>query len=83
MTVFVACVLIGVLAGWLGGLAMRTSSQFGILLDIAAGVVGALLGPLLLGSGTAFESVMASALLALIFVALWTIAKRIAEVDVR
>lgn len=79
VTIDLLAVLIGIVVGWIGGLAMRTNSQLGILLDVLAGVVGALLGPRLFGGGTTFDNVMAAVLLALIFLGLWSIAKRSCE----
>jgi uncharacterized membrane protein YeaQ/YmgE (transglycosylase-associated protein family) len=49
--------IVGAILGWLGAIVLRIEAPRGILLNIAAGVVGALLmglfiGPLLLGSAS-------------------------------
>ena len=50
-------IVVGAILGWLAAIILRIESPRGILLNIAAGVVGALLtglfiGPLLLGSAS-------------------------------
>ena len=54
--------LVGALIGWIGSLAMRTDTSEGILIDIAAGALGAIPMAALLGNETTFDSVIAGAL---------------------
>jgi uncharacterized membrane protein YeaQ/YmgE (transglycosylase-associated protein family) len=43
--------IVGGIVGWLASLIMRTDAQQGILLNIAVGIVGAVVGGLILGRG--------------------------------
>lgn len=47
---WIAWVIIGGLAGWIGSKIMGTDAQQGLLLNIIVGVVGAFLGGFLLGA---------------------------------
>ena len=68
------CLSLGAFVGWLGSLVLSTDTQVGILQDILAGAVGALLGLLLFGgmssAGGAVESVLSSILGAVAVVAI-------------
>ena len=59
-------VLVGALIGWIGSVAMRTDTSEGILLDIAAGALGAIPMAALLGNQATFDSIIAGALGAII-----------------
>jgi uncharacterized membrane protein YeaQ/YmgE (transglycosylase-associated protein family) len=48
MMYLIGQILIGILAGWLAGKIMR-GRGFGLLLDLALGIVGALIGGLVFG----------------------------------
>lgn len=41
---FIAWLIVGAIAGWLGSRVMGTSRQQGLLLDIVVGIAGALIG---------------------------------------
>ena len=58
-------VLIGALLGWIASLVMKTDTSEGILLDIAAGSLGALPSASLLGNDYTLDSVLAGGLGAL------------------
>lgn len=60
--------LFGVLVGWVASLVMRTATNEGILIDIAAGMLGAIPMAALLGNNAALDSVVAGGLGALIAV---------------
>ena len=62
--------LVGALIGWIGSVVMRTDTSEGILLDIAAGMLGAIPMAALLGNNATFDTLIAGALGALIAVAL-------------
>lgn len=47
---WIAWIVLGGLAGWIGSKIMGTDAQQGIILNIVVGVVGALLGGFLLGA---------------------------------
>ena len=53
---FIIWVVIGGIIGWIASMIMRTNAQQGLLLNVAVGIVGALLGGWLLaplfGTGT-------------------------------
>lgn len=51
--------LFGALIGWIGSLVMRTDTSAGILLDLAAGLLGAIPFAALLGNGSTFDSLLA------------------------
>lgn len=55
-------ILFGVLVGWIASLAMRTGTTEGILLDIAAAVLGAVALASLLGNNSTFDSLVAGGL---------------------
>ena len=55
-------VLFGALLGWIASLVMKTDTSEGILLDIAAGSLGALPLASLLGNDYTFDSVLAGGL---------------------
>lgn len=63
-------VLFGALLGWLASLLTRTGTSEGILLDIAAGFLGALPLASLLGNNSIFDSVLAGGLGAILAVAI-------------
>jgi uncharacterized membrane protein YeaQ/YmgE (transglycosylase-associated protein family) len=44
--------LFGALIGWLASLVMRTDAQQGAFLNIVVGIIGAMIGGFLFGSGT-------------------------------
>lgn len=75
MTILLA-IVIGLIAGWLGSLAMRSDSRNAILLDLAGGLVGGLAGMVLFGSDYPFDAALASGLGALLVVALLAIGRR-------
>lgn len=54
--------LFGALIGWVASVLTRTDSSGGILIDIAAGVLGAIPMAALLGSDSTFDSVLAGGL---------------------
>lgn len=45
----IAWIIIGALAGWIASMIMKTNAQMGALANIAAGVVGALVGGWVVG----------------------------------
>lgn len=45
---FIAWVIVGLIAGWLASVVMRTNSEQGMLSDILIGMVGAVLGGFLM-----------------------------------
>ena len=55
-------VMFGASIGWIASIAMRTDTSEGILLDIAAGFLGALPLASLLGNNSTFDSVLAGGL---------------------
>ncbi len=69
---FVWAVIFGMLVGWLGSLVMRTQTFEGILIDIAAGLLGAIPMAALMGNDAPLDSILASCLGALVAVALVT-----------
>jgi uncharacterized membrane protein YeaQ/YmgE (transglycosylase-associated protein family) len=58
--------LIGALIGWVSSLVTRTGTSEGILIDIAAGVLGAVPLAALLGNNAYLDSIIAGSLGALI-----------------
>lgn len=54
--------LVGALIGWLASLIMRTDTPEGILIDIAAGTLGAIPLAALLGNDAIFDSLIAGGL---------------------
>jgi uncharacterized membrane protein YeaQ/YmgE (transglycosylase-associated protein family) len=62
--------LFGSLVGWIGSLIMRTDTSEGILLDMAAGLLGAIPFAALLGNGSTFDSLLAGGIGAMIAVSL-------------
>ena len=54
--------LVGALIGWLASLIMRTDTPEGILIDIAAGSLGAIPLAALLGNDAIFDSLIAGGL---------------------
>jgi uncharacterized membrane protein YeaQ/YmgE (transglycosylase-associated protein family) len=44
--------LLGALIGWLASMVMRTDAQQGAILNIIVGIIGAMIGGFLFGSGT-------------------------------
>jgi uncharacterized membrane protein YeaQ/YmgE (transglycosylase-associated protein family) len=54
--------LVGALIGWLASLIMRTDTSEGILIDIAAGTLGAIPLAALLGNDAIFDSLIAGGL---------------------
>ena len=63
-------VLFGTLIGWVASIVMRTDTSEGILLDIAAGFLGALPLASLLGNNSTFDSVLAGGLGAILALAI-------------
>lgn len=55
-------VLLGALIGWLASVAMRTNSNEGIVIDIAAGALGAIPLAAMLGNNAVLDSLVAGAL---------------------
>ena len=43
--------IIGGIVGWLASIIMRTDAQQGVLLNIAVGIIGAVIGGVILGRG--------------------------------
>lgn len=62
--------LFGALIGWIGSLIMRTDTSEGILLDMAAGLLGAIPFAALLGNSSTFDSLLAGGIGAIIAVSL-------------
>ena len=58
--------LFGALIGWVASLLTRTDSSEGILIDVAAGILGAIPTAALLGNGSTFDSLLAGELGAMI-----------------
>ena len=54
--------LFGALIGWIASLFMRTDTSAGIVIDVAAGVLGAIPMAALLGNDSTFDSLMAGGL---------------------
>ncbi len=54
--------LFGALIGWIASLLMRTDTSAGIVIDVAAGVLGAIPMAALLGNDSTFDSLMAGGL---------------------
>ena len=57
---------VGALIGWFASLVMRTDTSEGILIDIAAGLLGAMPMAALLGNEPIFDSLLAGGLGAMI-----------------
>ncbi|MDI9897542.1 GlsB/YeaQ/YmgE family stress response membrane protein [Rhodococcus sp. 05-340-1] len=47
---WIAWIIIGGLAGWIGSKIMKTDAQMGIILNIVVGIIGGLLGGFLLSA---------------------------------
>lgn len=62
--------LVGALIGWITSLLMRTETSEGIIIDIAAGALGAIPLAALLGNDATFDSLIAGGLGALMAEAL-------------
>ena len=58
--------LFGALIGWIASLVMRTDTSEGIVMDIAAGALGAIPMAALLGNQATFDSIIAGGLGAMI-----------------
>lgn len=58
----VFAMVFGALIGWVTSLLTRTDSSGGILIDIAAGMLGAIPMAALLGNDSTFDSVLAGGL---------------------
>ena len=58
--------LFGALIGWIASVFMRTDTSEGILMDIAAGALGAIPMAALLGNQATFDSIIAGGLGAMI-----------------
>jgi uncharacterized membrane protein YeaQ/YmgE (transglycosylase-associated protein family) len=69
---FFWAVIFGTLVGWLGSVVMRTPTSAGILIDLAAGILGAIPMAALLGNDATLDSILASCLGALVAVGLVT-----------
>jgi uncharacterized membrane protein YeaQ/YmgE (transglycosylase-associated protein family) len=69
---YILLVVIGGVLGWLASIVMRTNAQQGLFLNVAVGIVGALIGGVLLapmtGSGTITDGDYGFASLAVSFV---------------
>ena len=65
MFIFYA-MLFGALIGWIASVFMRTDRSEGILIDIAAGALGAIPMAALLGNDATFDSIIAGGLGAMI-----------------
>ena len=61
--------LFGALIGWVGSVAMRTDTSEGILMDIAAGALGAIPMAALLGNDATLDSILAGGIGAMIALA--------------
>lgn len=46
---FIAWIVIGLLAGWIASIIMKTDAQQGMLMDIIMGIVGAFVGGFVMG----------------------------------
>jgi uncharacterized membrane protein YeaQ/YmgE (transglycosylase-associated protein family) len=53
MTSFTIWLIVGGIVGWLASIVMHTDRQQGVLLNIIVGAVGAFLGSVVMGKGTA------------------------------
>ena len=62
--------LFGALIGWIASVVMRTDTSEGILMDIAAGALGAIPMAALLGNQATFDSIIAGGLGAMIALAI-------------
>ena len=62
--------LFGTFIGWVASVVMRTDTSEGILMDIAAGALGAIPMAALLGNEATFDSIIAGGLGAIIAVVL-------------
>jgi uncharacterized membrane protein YeaQ/YmgE (transglycosylase-associated protein family) len=67
--------LFGALIGWIASVIMRTDTSEGILMDIVAGVLGAIPMAALLGNQATFDSIIAGGLGALIALGLLTLVR--------
>jgi uncharacterized membrane protein YeaQ/YmgE (transglycosylase-associated protein family) len=67
---------VGAIIAWIGSVVMRKDTQGGILLYIAMGAVGGVVGPLIVFAGSLFHSALAAALGAMIFVLVLGAAQR-------
>ena len=67
--------LFGALIGWIASVIMRTDTSEGILMDIGAGVLGAIPMAALLGNQATFDSIIAGGLGALIALGLLTLVR--------
>ena len=61
-------ILFGAVIGWVASLVTRTATSEGILMDIAAGALGAIPMASLLGNNSTFDSLVAGGLGAIIAV---------------
>ena len=68
--------LFGALIGWIGSLIMRTDTSEGIVLDIAAGLLGSIPFAALLGNNSTLDCVLAGGLGAIGATALLTLVRR-------
>jgi uncharacterized membrane protein YeaQ/YmgE (transglycosylase-associated protein family) len=59
-------ILLGALIGWVSSVVTRTPTNEGILIDIAAGVLGSIPMAALLGNDTTLDSILAGGLGALV-----------------
>lgn len=73
-----SAILVGALIGWIASLVLRTDTSEGILIDIAAGALGAIPLAALLGNNSTFDSLIAGGLGAtLALVVLWLVRRRL------
>ena len=63
-------IMFGALIGWVASIFLKTNTSKGILLDIAAGFLGALPLASLLGNNSTFDSVLAGGLGAILALAI-------------
>lgn len=68
--------LFGALIGWVASVVMRTDTSEGILMDIAAGVLGAIPMAALLGNEATFDSIIAGGFGAMIALAVLKLVRR-------
>ena len=68
--------VLGLAVGWIGSLATRADTQAGILLHLAMGAVGGIVGPLIIFAGSLFDSALAAILGAMVFVLVLGVADR-------
>ena len=81
MSILVA-IIFGALIGWVASLITKTDTSEGILLEIAAGAVGAVPFAALLGNNSNLDSLLAGGLGALAALALlFLVRSRLARVD--